>query len=495
MGNPRGFLDYKRQEYHKRSPKERVKDYKEFISPLDDESVRIQASRCMNCGVPFCQAGLISNAKEVGCPLKNLIPEFNDALYKGQFETAYERLSLTNPFPEFTGRVCPAPCEDSCVCAINSGSVSIKANELAIIENAFKSGFVKGEKAIKRNGKKVAIVGSGPAALACAWALNLRGFKVSVYERDERVGGLLMFGIPDMKLEKSVIERRVKLLKESGVEFHTGQNIDSKAKADKLVKDFDAVVLAVGASKPIDLKVKGRECENIMFAVDFLRENTKSLFEKGKPSELAKGKSVLVIGSGDTSVDCVAVATRQGAKSITRFERSPKRPDKRAANNPWPLKADIFSTDYGLEEAICVYGKDVREYQKLTKSFLSENGKVSGVIASDLKREFKDGKAVNIEIKGSEKEYKADLILLAMGFEGCENEVSANFGVKFDERHNILTKDYLAKSSLSCDDFSKVSARGAKIYACGDARMGQSLVVWAIKDGIECANAVCKGLC
>ena len=480
MGNPRGFLDYKRQEYRKRAPKERVKDYKEFISPLDDESVRIQASRCMNCGVPFCQAGLVSAGKEVGCPLQNLIPEFNDALYKGQFETAYERLSLTNPFPEFTGRVCPAPCEDSCVCAINSGSVSIKANELFIIENAFKSGFVKGEKAIKRNGKKVAIVGSGPAALACAWALNLRGFKVSVFERDDRVGGLLMYGIPDMKLEKSVIERRVNLLKQSGIEFHTEQNIDSKAKADKLVKNFDAVVLAVGASKPIDLKIKGRECENIMFAVDFLRENTKSLAQKGKASELAKGKSVLVIGSGDTSVDCVAVATRQGAKSITRFERSPKRSIERAASNPWPLKADIFSTDYGLEEAISVYGKDVREYQKLTKSFLVENGKAVGVVASDLKREFKDGKPVNVEIKGSEKEYKADLILLAMGFKGCENEVSANFGVKFDERHNVATTNYQSSN--------------AKIYACGDARMGQSLVVWAIKDGLECAKAVAKNL-
>lgn len=480
MGNPRGFLDYKRKEYNKRSPKERIKDYKEFISPLDDKSVQIQASRCMNCGVPFCQAGLVNEGKEVGCPLQNLIPEFNDALYKGQFETAYERLCLTNPFPEFTGRVCPAPCEDSCVCAINSGSVSIKANELAIIENAFKSGVVKSLKAPKLNGKKVALIGSGPAALACAWALNLRGFKVSVYERDDRVGGLLMYGIPDMKLEKSVVERRVELLKQSGVEFHTKQHIDNKAKADKLIKEFDAVVLAVGASKPIDLKIKGRECDNIMFAVDFLRENTKALLKNGKASGLAKGKSVLVIGSGDTSVDCVAVATRQGAKSIMRFERSPQRPLKRAKNNPWPLKADIFSTDYGLEEAICVYGKDVRLYQKLTKSFLGENGKVAGVIASDLKREFKDGKAVNVEIKGSEKEYKADLILLAMGFEGCENAVSANFGVKMDEKHNIATKSYQSSR--------------AKIYACGDARMGQSLVVWAIKDGLECARAVARDL-
>lgn len=509
MGNPRGFLDFKRENLAKRAPKERIKDYKEFVSLPSEQSVQIQASRCMNCGVPFCQVGIISAGKEIGCPLKNLIPEFNDALYKGSWQEAYERLSLTNPFPEFTGRVCPAPCEDSCVCAINSGSVSIKANEFAIIENAFKSGFVKGEKAKKQNGKKVAIIGSGPAALACAWALNLRGFKVSVFERDERVGGLLMFGIPDMKLEKSVIERRVKLLEQSGVEFKTNQNIDSKAKADKLIKEFDAVVLAVGASKPIDLKLKGRDNQNIMFAVDFLRANTRHLLEKGKGGELAKGKNVLVIGSGDTSVDCVAVAIRQGAKSITRFERSPKRPLNRAENNPWPLKADIFSTDYGLEEAICAYGKDIRQYQKLTKGFVEQNGKLVGVIASDLKREFKDSKPINVEIKGSEKEYKADLVLLAMGFEGCENEVGANFGVEFDEKHNILTKNYLAKRSLTkaCADKSSCKGEvalsckgenssykglGAQIYACGDARMGQSLVVWAIKDGIECAKAITK---
>ena len=498
MGNPRGFLDFQREHLAKKKPLERIKDYKEFVSLPSKQSVQIQASRCMNCGVPFCQAGLISNGKEVGCPLKNLIPEFNDALYKEQWGEAYERLSLTNPFPEFTGRVCPAPCEDSCVCAVNGESVSIKANELAIIENAFSQGLVRAKKPAKPTNKSVAIVGSGPAALACAYRLNELGHSVSVFERDERVGGLLMFGIPDMKLEKSVIERRIALMKASGVEFRTGQNIDSKAKADKLAKEFDAVVLATGASKPIDLKIRGRELKGIMFAVDFLRQNTRKLLDTGKADDTAKGKNVLIIGSGDTSVDCVAVALRQGAKSITRFERSPKRPLKRTASNPWPLKAEIFSTDYGLEEAIAVYGEDIRCYQKLTKSFFGKDGKVQGVIAADLKREFRDEKPVNVEIAGSEKEYKADLILLAMGFEGCENEVATNFGVQFDSKHNILTSNYLAKSS--CDDFSKKGSQEclvhknskAKIYACGDARMGQSLVVWAIKDGLECANAVDK---
>ena len=520
MGNPRGFLDFKRVNLDKKKPSERVRDFKEFTRLPSRQSVQTQASRCMNCGVPFCQAGLISSGKEVGCPLRNLVPEFNDALYKGQWGEAFERLSLTNPFPEFTGRVCPAPCEDSCVCAVNGQSVSIKANEFAIIENAFLQGLVKCAAPRNRTGKRVAIVGSGPAALACAFALNELGHAVSVFERDERVGGLLMFGIPDMKLEKSIIERRVALLSAAGVEFKTKQNIDSKEKAANLMREFDAVVLAVGASKPIDLRVSGRELGGIMFAVDFLRSNTRALLDTGKADETAKGKNVLIIGSGDTSVDCVAVALRQGAKSITRFERSPKRPTARAASNPWPLKADIFSTDYGLEEAIAVYGEDVRCYQKLTKSFFGANGVVQGAVAADLRREMRDGKPVNVEVAGSEREYKADLVLLAMGFEGCENAVGVNFGVEIDERRNILTKDYLAKSCFAgnslqksraeagalgdlprdfqgsqgrfgCNDFSK---EGAKIYACGDARMGQSLVVWAIKDGLECAKAVHSGL-
>lgn len=606
MGNPRGFLDIERKGFEKRSPKERLRDFKEFVQIAPRSEVATQASRCMNCGVPFCQAGLIAQGREVGCPLKNLIPEFNDALYKYQWREAFERLSLTNPFPEFTGRVCPAPCEDSCVCAINSGSVTIKANELAIIENAFKEGFITPKVPKIRNGKKIAIVGSGPAALACAYELNNLGFLVSVFERDERVGGLLMYGIPDMKLDKSVIERRVKILEKSGIKFRVSENIDSKAKADRLLREFDAVILAVGASKPIDLKIKNREARNIVFAVDFLRENTRSLLKNGKAASTAKGKNVLVIGSGDTSVDCVAVATRQGAKSITRFERSPKRPLLRGKNNPWPLKADVFSTDYGLEEAIYKYGHDVREYQKLTKSFLAENDEVQGAMVADLKREFKDAKPINVEIKGSEKAYKADLILLAMGFEGVENEVGANFGIEIDNHGNIKTgfefggnSSFNENSSVNLDgksgsgvnlgsnfggksdnsssnlgsnfggnssvnsgfggksgsnlggnfgkkttgfgmnsssnlgmnfsgkldssanlggnfsssvNFSANSSFGEnssekfvsnlsafqsskpKIFACGDARMGQSLVVWAIRDGLECARAVNAGL-
>ncbi len=365
------------------------------------------------------------------------------------------------------------------MCAINGVSVSIKNNELSIIENAFKENLVRVNKPKQYNGKKIAVIGSGPAGLACANTLNSLGYKVSVFERSDKIGGLLMYGIPDMKLDKSIVQRRVDLLKKSGIEFKVNENIDSKDKVSKLLKEFDALVLCTGASKPIDLDIEGRKLKGVEFALDFLTQNTKTLLKTGKGADMAKGKNVLVIGSGDTSVDCIAVATRQGAKSIVRFERSPKRPLQRSQNNPWPLKADIFTTDYGLEEAIAVYGKDPREYQKMTKKFLGKTH-VEGVEANDLKREFKEGKAINVEISNSKKTYKADLVLLAMGFSGCEEAISKNFGVKLDEKNNISTENFQTTHK--------------KIFACGDARKGQSLVVWAIKDGIECALSLHQNL-
>ncbi|EOH7775602.1 glutamate synthase subunit beta [Campylobacter jejuni] len=479
MGNARGFLDFKRMDFKKIAPKERVLNFKEFTIPLDKKEQEIQGGRCMDCGVAFCHTGVMSEGKDVGCPLNNLIPEWNDLVYRSLWKEAYERLDLTNPFPEFTGRVCPAPCEDSCVCAINGVSVSIKNNELSIIENAFKENLVRVNKPKQYNGKKIAVIGSGPAGLACANTLNSLGYKVSVFERSDKIGGLLMYGIPDMKLDKSIVQRRVDLLKKSGIEFKVNENIDSKDKVSKLLKEFDALVLCTGASKPIDLDIEGRKLKGVEFALDFLTQNTKTLLKTGKGADMAKGKNVLVIGSGDTSVDCIAVATRQGAKSIVRFERSPKRPLQRSQNNPWPLKADIFTTDYGLEEAIAVYGKDPREYQKMTKKFLGKTH-VEGVEANDLKREFKEGKAINVEISNSKKTYKADLVLLAMGFNGCEEAISKNFGVKLDEKNNISTENFQTTHK--------------KIFACGDARKGQSLVVWAIKDGIECALSLHQNL-
>lgn len=476
MGNSRGFLDFMRINTSKIPPLERIKNYKEFSLPLPLQTQIEQASRCMNCGIAFCQTGMKEQNLDIGCPLHNLIPEFNDAIYKNNLQQAYERLSLTNPFPEFTSRVCPAPCEDSCVCAINSSAVSIKANEYAIIEYAFKNKLVKASKNIAQNGKKIAVVGSGPAGLAAANVLNLLGYEVSVFERSDRAGGLLMYGIPDMKLEKNIVSRRIKILEESGIKFFTGQDINSKAKADELISKFDTVILATGASEPIDLKIKGRELEGIHFAMDFLTQNTKNLFESKKGGTLAKGKDVLVIGSGDTSVDCIAVALRQGAKSITRFERSPIRPKIRSANNPWPLKAQIFSTDYGLEEAEALFKKDVREYQKLTTEFIGKNGKLSGVKALDLKQVTQNGVKKNVPVPKSEKIYKADLVLLAMGFSGSQMAIQKNFGIEFDAKNNVKASNFQSSRQ--------------KIFTCGDAHLGQSLVVWAIEDGKKCANAV-----
>lgn len=554
MGNPRGFIDFSKQKPQAQSPKERIKHYREFYTPLPIEEQERQAGRCMDCGVAFCHTGINAPAQkpysevarqnlptctsqswrvgggEIGCPLHNLIPEWNDLVYRKHWEQAYHRLSLTNPFPEFTGRVCPAPCEDSCVCAINGESVAIKNTELNIIENAFENGLVKPFVPKVKSGKKVAIIGSGPAGLACANSLNELGHSVVVYERSDKIGGLLMYGIPDMKLDKSIVQRRVEIMQKSGIEFRVNEDINTKAKADKILAQYDAVVLATGASKPIDLQIEGRDSEGVMFAMDFLRDNTKKLLQSAtsakkecvlKGGDIAKDKRVLIIGSGDTSVDCVAVALRQGASSITRFERSPKREQNRAKSNPWPLKKQTFYTDYGLEEAIEHFGKDVREYQKLTKKFIAKNGKVSGVVAVDLEWRQEGEKRVRSEVSGSEKEYKADLVLLAMGFSGSEEVLKGAFGVEFDNSGNIATKynnstrfsslsnkslatsldketlDFHANDSTSGFAKSSTNLFGTsrdKVYACGDSRIGQSLVVWAIADGLCCAKAVHSAL-
>lgn len=553
MGNPRGFIEFSKQKPQAQSPKERIKHYGEFYTPLPIEEQQRQAGRCMDCGVAFCHTGINAPAQkpysevarqnlptctsqswrvsggEIGCPLHNLIPEWNDLVYRSHWEQAYHRLSLTNPFPEFTGRVCPAPCEDSCVCAINGESVAIKNTELNIIENAFENGLVKPFSPKVKSGKKVAIIGSGPAGLACANSLNELGHSVVVYERSDKIGGLLMYGIPDMKLDKSIVQRRVEIMQKSGIEFRVNEDINTKAKADKILAQYDAVVLATGASKPIDLQIEGRDSKGVMFAMDFLRDNTKKLLQSAtsakkecakKGGDIAKDKRVLIIGSGDTSVDCVAVALRQGASSITRFERSPKREQNRAKSNPWPLKKQTFYTDYGLEEAIEHFGKDVREYQKLTKKFIAKNGQVSGVVAVDLEWKQEGEKRVRSEVSGSEKEYKADLVLLAMGFSGSEEVLKSAFGVEFDSNGNVATKcgDSAGFSSpskslttslekettdFSASDFASGLAKSSanlfhtsrdKVYACGDSRIGQSLVVWAIADGICCAKAVHSAL-
>ncbi|RAX51570.1 glutamate synthase [Helicobacter sp. 16-1353] len=478
MGKITGFLDFKREDLGQRNYKERIKDYKTFYKPLNKDKREIQASRCMNCGVPFCQVAINIKGHSVGCPLGNLIPEWNDLLSKGFWAEAYERLSKTSPFSEFTGSVCPAPCENSCVCGANGLPITIRDNELSLISWAFESGYLKPKTNIKRNGKNIAVIGSGPAGLAVANRLNHLGYEVSIFERSDRIGGLLMYGIPDMKLDKALIERRVTLMEKEGVRFYPNTNIATKQKADELLKSFNAVILATGASKPLDLEIPGRNLNGIMFAVDFLTQNTKSLLDTKKPLEVAKNKDVLVIGSGDTSVDCIAVALRQGAKSITRFERSAKKPLEREGDNLWPEYPNILTTDYGIKEAIECLGYDPRMYQKLTKNFVgdSANKNVKGLEAVDLKWEVQNGKKVRSEVPNSLKFYKADLVLLAMGFAGSEENTADIFKVKLDNKNNIATNNYQTSNP--------------KIFACGDARMGQSLVVWAIKEALNCANAL-----
>lgn len=489
MGKITGFLDFEREDANERDCAERLGDYAPFYENLSRESREIQASRCMNCGVPFCQVAVNlganpndgksgDNKSAVGCPLGNLIPEWNDLLSKGFWREAYERLAKTSPFSEFTGRVCPAPCEFSCVCGANGAPVTIKNNELSIIENAWESGLITPNTAIKRNGKSVAIIGSGPAGLAAADKLNRLGYQVSVYERSDRLGGLLMYGIPDMKLEKAIVSRRVGLLEKEGVQFFANQNINTKQKADKILKSYHALILATGATKPLDLEIQGRNLGGIMFAMDFLTQSTKALLDSKKPLSTAKGKDVLVIGSGDTSVDCIAVALRQGAKSIMRFERSPKKPLSRT--NRWPEPSNALQTDYGIKEAIAKLGYDPRNYEMLTKSFVGKDSRVIGVEAAKLEWRREGENLVRREIPGSTKFYKADLVILAMGFSGSEEAVGESFGVNLDQNGNIAASGY--------------QTNNPRIFACGDARRGQSLVVWALKDALECAAAVDKAL-
>lgn len=476
MGKITGFLDYKRENLKERDLKERLNDYLPFYIELSKEGREVQASRCMNCGVPFCQAAINIKGNDIGCPLGNLIPEWNDLLSKGLWKEAYGRLIKTSPFSEFTGSVCPAPCEYSCVCGANNEPITIKNNELSIIETAFEKGYIKPITNIKRNGKSIAVIGSGPAGLSVANKLNHLGYEVTIFERSDRIGGLLMYGIPDMKLSKDLIFRRIDLMGKEGVRFCVNNNIDTNQKADEILKVFSCVILATGASKPIDLDIKGRNLNGIMFAVDYLTQSTKSILDNKKPLWNAKDKDVLVIGSGDTSVDCIAVALRQGAKSITRFERSSKKPINRTEDNLWPEYPNVLFTDYGIKEAIAKYGYDPRHYETLTKQFIGKDSKVIGVDAVKLKWEIQNGKKISHEIQDSYKFYKADLVLLAMGFSGSENNIKDIFKIKFNDRFNIQTNNY--------------QTNNPKIFACGDSRRGQSLVVWAIKEALECANQV-----
>ena len=476
MGKPTGFLEYTRELPEERSPAERVRDWDEFHQHFPDEKLKVQGARCMDCGVPFCHTGIILEGMTSGCPVNNLIPEWNDLVYRGLWREALERLHKTNNFPEFTGRICPAPCEAACVLGINEPPVTIKAIECAIIDKGFEEGWVVPEPPPVRTGKKVAVVGSGPAGLACAAQLNKAGHWVTVFERDDRIGGLLMYGIPNPHLDKKVVQRRINLMVEEGVEFVTGIEVGKNYPSDMLLKEFDAVVLCCGATKPRDLPIEGRNLQGIHFAMEFLRANTKSLLDSnlmdGKYIS-AKDKDVIILGGGDTGTDCVATAMRHGCRSLLQFEILPKPPLSRAPDNPWPQWPRVYKLDYGQEEAAAIFGQDPRKYRVLTKRFVGdERGRVKELHTIRVEWQKGDnGRPVLKEIPGTEKVWPAQLVLLALGFLGPEDTILEQLGIDRDERSN-------AKA-----EHGKFATNVEGVFVAGDMRRGQSLVVWAINEG------------
>jgi len=483
MGKPTGFMEYQRELPMDRDPRERVADWKEFHLHMEEGKLRTQGSRCMDCGVPFCHTGTLMAGMASGCPINNLIPEWNDLVYRDQWKDALERLHKTNNFPEFTGRVCPAPCEGSCVLGINETPVTIKNLECSIVDKGFEMGWIVPEPPAKRTGRKVAVVGSGPAGLACAAQLNRAGHTVTVFERDDRIGGLLMYGIPNMKLEKSRVQRRVDLLAKEGVVFRTGVEVGKSLPAEALVRDFDAVALCIGATKPRDLPIEGRGLKGVHFAMEFLLKNTKSLLDSRHEDGQfisAKGKDVIVIGGGDTGTDCVGTSMRHGCRSLTQFELLPKPPDARTADNPWPQWPKVYKLDYGQEEAAARFGGDPRTYSISTKKFVGDDqGNVKELHTVQVKWEKgADGRPKLVDVPGSEKVWPAQLVLLAMGFLGPEEQLVKALGVATDERSN-------AKA-----DFGRFATSVPGVFAAGDARRGQSLIVWAIAEGRQCAREV-----
>lgn len=467
MGKPTGFLEIKRESPTYRPVQERLQDWKEVTAPLDEAKVRSQASRCMDCGVPFCNKG---------CPLGNLIPEWNDLIYRNRWREALDALLKTNNFPEFTGRICPAPCEASCVLGINDKAVTIKMSEVSIVDHAFKEGWIKPEPPSMRTGKKVAVIGSGPAGLAVAAQLNKAGHTVTVYERAQRVGGLLTFGIPDFKLDKEVIDRRVRLMQAEGITFKCGVNVGVDITMAQLRRETDAIVFAMGATEPRNLPVEGRELDGVHFAMDYLVPQNETNYGD-RPSYRrfidAKGKRVVILGGGDTGADCLGTAHRQGALSVHQFELMPMPPEDRSKNNPWPQWPLILRGSSAHEEG------GVRDWSILTKKFSGKDGKLTTLHGVRLEWfQGPDGRMMNKEIPGTEFEMDADLVLLAMGFVGPEKPGPVkDSGVELDGRGNIKTDGNYAASIPG-------------YFAAGDCRRGQSLVVWAIAEGRKCARAV-----
>ena len=524
MGKPGGFLEYQRLDGPVRSEAERVADFREFHSLLPQKKQQEQAARCMDCGVPFCQGGVMIAGMASGCPLHNLVPEINDLVYRGKMAAAYRRLTITHSFPEFTSRVCPALCEAACTCGLHDAPVSTKENEKAVIEYAYAHGMVTEEPSPVKTGKKVAVVGSGPSGLAAAQYLCRKGHDVTVFERKDRIGGLLRYGIPNMKLDKSLIDRRIALMEKAGIKFVVNTDIGRDISGADLEKQFDCVVLSCGASRPRDIQAPGRDAKGIFFAVDFLGSVTKKLLDDAEradsaggvdgagkiskgardskcsqssqdshgsryflenPAGYVKDKDVIVIGGGDTGNDCVGTCIRLGARSVTQLEMMPKPPESRLVSNPWPEWPKILKTDYGQEEAIWKFGDDPRVYQTTVKEFIKDkkgNLKEAVLISLSSQKDEKTGRFRMVPVEGSEHTVPAQLVLIAAGFLGSEPYVTESFGVETDERTNVKT---LPGEYATSKD---------KVYVAGDMHRGQSLVVWAITEGRNAAKAADQAL-
>lgn len=484
MGKITGFLEIDRADVPKRDPLIRLLDYKEIRLAQSDKVIQAQGARCMNCGIPYCGSGVLLNGMAAGCPLHNLIPEWNDLVYKDQWKEAFPRLDRTNPFPEFTGRICPAPCEGSCTEGSILEPVAISSIEYHIIEKAFQEGWVH-PVLPKSTGKKIAIVGSGPSGLSAALTLRSVGHEVTVYERQDRPGGLLMYGIPNMKLDKAIVMRRIDQMIASGITFKLNTEIGKDLSAKTLLDDHDAVVLCIGATKGRGINVPGSEFKGIIPAVEYLKHNTMKLLDQGELQLSAKGKNVIILGGGDTGTDCVATALRQGCLSVTQLEIMPQAPHQRdPITNPWPEWPKKLKVDYGQEEAAATTGKDPRQYLINTKYFTAnEAGEVNGVVTVKVNW-IKDsaGRLIPSEVEGSQQTFKAEMVLLAMGFVGPEDTIPNELKLERDLRSNLKA------------EFDQFTTNVDKVFVAGDARRGQSLVVWAIHEGKRVAQAVDRTL-
>lgn len=485
MGKPTGFLEYQRQPIPNRDPIERIKDWKEVHAERDDSAVSTQAARCMDCGTPYCHTGMTLSGVASGCPINNLIPEWNDLVYRGRWQDALHRLRKTNNFPEFTGRVCPAPCEGSCVLGVIEPPVTIKNMECSIIDRGWEEGWLPPQPPSQRTGKKVAVIGSGPAGLSCADQLNQAGHEVTVFERADRIGGLLMYGIPNMKLDKrEIVDRRVNLMRDEGVTFVTQAHIGVTHDIADIRATFDATVLCCGATKPRDLPIEGRNLKGVHFAMEFLTTNTRSLldhdFDETRPAIDAQGKHVVVIGGGDTGTDCVGTSLRQGCASVVQLEIMAKPPGERTPSNPWPEWPRTFKVDYGQEEAHALQGADPRDYLVTTKRMIgNDDGAVRELEIKGVEwvLDETNKRMSPRDVPGSQRTLKADLVLLAMGFLGPEETLIEKLGLATDARSNVAAP------------FDQYTTNVKGVFAAGDMRRGQSLVVWAINEGRGAARA------